>query len=259
MDAEKRPSAVESGRPGAGRRPVADHLPHQYHRAGAEDPGSGAQFRSALQCRRPGQGARERDPEQLRPHDEGDPAPQGRGKRGRKIRRIGVPGPEGRRIRGEDGFLPLLRPGGEGRKRQEHERRTGKRAGGHRRRHHRGVEKERDPAGQEHRRARPGKPDPREIRIQRRSDAGEKRPVHGGETATKIDAEIRKIIEVSHEEARKIILDNKEDVILIAKTLLEHEQITAEEIDYLLEHRHLKRDEAQEPVEPVSEKKEGEN
>ena len=79
------------------------------------------------------------------------------------------------------------------------------------------------------------------------------------ETATKIDAEVRKIIEVSHEEARKIILDNKEDVILIAKTLLEHEQITAEEIDYLLEHRHLKRDEAQEPVEPVSEKKEGEN
>ena len=64
------------------------------------------------------------------------------------------------------------------------------------------------------------------------------------ETATKIDAEIRKIIEASHEEARKIILENKEDVILIANTLLEHEQITAEEIDYLLEHRHLKRDEA---------------
>ena len=79
------------------------------------------------------------------------------------------------------------------------------------------------------------------------------------ETATKIDAEIRKIIEVSHEEARKIILNNKDDVILIAKTLLEHEQITAEEIDYLLEHRHLKRDEIPEPVEPVSEKKEGEN
>ncbi len=64
------------------------------------------------------------------------------------------------------------------------------------------------------------------------------------ETATKIDAEIRKIIEESHEEARKIILENKEDVILIANTLLEHEQITAEEIDYLLVNRHLKRDEA---------------
>ena len=79
------------------------------------------------------------------------------------------------------------------------------------------------------------------------------------ETATKIDAEIRKIIEVSHEEARRIILENKEDVILIAKTLLEHEQITAEEIDYLLVNRHLKRDEKPEPVEPVSDKKEGVN
>ena len=43
---------------------------------------------------------------------------------------------------------------------------------------------------------------------------------------------------------------------MIAKTLLEHEQITAEEIDYLLEHRHLKRDEKpveEKPVETASE------
>ena len=72
------------------------------------------------------------------------------------------------------------------------------------------------------------------------------------ETATKIDAEIRAIIENAHEIALKIIRENKEDVELIAKTLLEHEQITAEEIDYLLEHRHLKRDEVKEaPVENV--------
>lgn len=72
------------------------------------------------------------------------------------------------------------------------------------------------------------------------------------ETATKIDAEIRKIIEDAHEQALKIIRDNKEDVELIAKTLLEHEQITAEEIDYLLEHHHLKRDEVKSaPVEEV--------
>lgn len=63
------------------------------------------------------------------------------------------------------------------------------------------------------------------------------------ETATKIDAEIRKIIDEAHAEALRVIKENKEDVILIAETLLEHEQITAEEIDYLLEHRHLKRDE----------------
>lgn len=71
------------------------------------------------------------------------------------------------------------------------------------------------------------------------------------ETATKIDAEIRKIIEEAHQEALKVIKENKNDVILIAETLLEHEQITAEEIDYLLEHRHLKRDEK--PEEPVVE------
>ena len=77
------------------------------------------------------------------------------------------------------------------------------------------------------------------------------------ETATKIDAEVRNIIENAHQEALRIIRENKEDVELIAKTLLEHEQITAEEIDYLLEHRHLKRDEkpkkevSSEPVEDV--------
>ena len=63
------------------------------------------------------------------------------------------------------------------------------------------------------------------------------------ETALAIDNEVRKIIEDAHEEAKRIILENKDDVILLANTLLEHEQITAEEIDYLLEHRHLKRDE----------------
>ena len=73
------------------------------------------------------------------------------------------------------------------------------------------------------------------------------------ETATKIDAEVRAIIENAHKEALRVIKENKEDVILLAKTLIEHEQITAEEIDYLMENRHLKRDEkkvekAPEPV-----------
>ena len=71
------------------------------------------------------------------------------------------------------------------------------------------------------------------------------------ETATKIDNEIRKIIDFAHEEAIRIIKENKDDVILLAKTLIEHEQITGEEIDYLMEHRHLKRDEM--PAEPVVE------
>ena len=38
----------------------------------------------------------------------------------------------------------------------------------------------------------------------------------------------------------KIIKDNKDDVILIAETLLERETITAEEIDILLKERSLK-------------------
>ena len=71
------------------------------------------------------------------------------------------------------------------------------------------------------------------------------------ETATKIDNEIRKIIDFAHEEALRVIKENKDDVILLAKTLVEHEQITAEEIDYLMEHRHLKRDEKKAVVEPV--------
>ena len=71
------------------------------------------------------------------------------------------------------------------------------------------------------------------------------------ETATKIDAEIRNIIEHAHQEALRIIKENKEDVELIAKTLLKYEQITAEEIDCLLEHRHLKRDEQPEEKDHV--------
>ena len=74
------------------------------------------------------------------------------------------------------------------------------------------------------------------------------------DTATKIDAEIRAIIEHAHKEAMRVIAENKDDVILLAKTLINHEQITAEEIDYLMEHRHLKRDEK--PEAPVEEKKE---
>ena len=85
------------------------------------------------------------------------------------------------------------------------------------------------------------------------------------DTATKIDAEIRKIVEEAHDEAVRVIKENKDDVILLAKTLMEHEQITGEEIDYLMEHRHLLRDEkpaeaAPAPVEEVkAETAEGED
>ena len=86
------------------------------------------------------------------------------------------------------------------------------------------------------------------------------------ETATKIDAEIRKIIDFAHAEALRVIKENREDVELLAKTLVEREQITAEEIEYLMEHRHLKGDEKPaeeqpkvEAEEPKAEATEGED
>ena len=57
--------------------------------------------------------------------------------------------------------------------------------------------------------------------------------------ADEIDKEIRKIIDSAHNEAIRIIKERKEDVELIAKTLLEYETINEEEITYLLEHREM--------------------
>ena len=75
--------------------------------------------------------------------------------------------------------------------------------------------------------------------------------------AFEIDQEVRKIIESAHEKARKIILDNKKEVILIAETLLEKETITAEEIDTLLREGSLKKseEEKKEPVKKPAAKK----
>jgi cell division protease FtsH len=57
------------------------------------------------------------------------------------------------------------------------------------------------------------------------------------QVAFEIDKEVRKIIDTAHEEARKILTNKKQDVILIAKTLLEKETITAEEIQGILSSR----------------------
>ena len=59
------------------------------------------------------------------------------------------------------------------------------------------------------------------------------------QVAFEIDSAVRKIIEDAHETATKLIVDNKDDVILLAETLLEKETITAEQIDYLLANRKL--------------------
>ncbi len=57
--------------------------------------------------------------------------------------------------------------------------------------------------------------------------------------AYEIDTEVRKIIDEAHQEAHRILTEHKDDVILLAETLLEKETIAAEEIKYLLENRKL--------------------
>ena len=53
------------------------------------------------------------------------------------------------------------------------------------------------------------------------------------------EAEIRKIIEHAHQVAIDTITQYKDKVTLIAKVLMEKETITAEEINYLMEHDSL--------------------
>ena len=56
------------------------------------------------------------------------------------------------------------------------------------------------------------------------------------EVANEIDMEMRKIINECHKKAKDIINKNKDLLKLIAETLLEYETLTKEQIDYLVEH-----------------------
>jgi cell division protease FtsH len=53
-------------------------------------------------------------------------------------------------------------------------------------------------------------------------------------TAQKIDAEIRRLVEAGHKEARKILFERRTELELIAKGLLEFETLTGQEIKDLL-------------------------
>jgi len=59
------------------------------------------------------------------------------------------------------------------------------------------------------------------------------------QVAYEIDKAVRSIISDAHENCKKLLLQYKDDVELIAKTLIEKETITAEQIDYLIENRKL--------------------
>ena len=74
------------------------------------------------------------------------------------------------------------------------------------------------------------------------------------EVANEIDMEMRKIINTCHENAKKIINDNKKLLTLIAEALLEKETLTKEEIDYLVENGKLPEEPKEEVKEETSKK-----
>ena len=74
------------------------------------------------------------------------------------------------------------------------------------------------------------------------------------QVAYEIDEEMRSIMSECYELTKKIISENRDLLDLIANTLLEKETITKEEIDYLVEHGHLKDEEKEEiDVEKIEE------
>ena len=66
------------------------------------------------------------------------------------------------------------------------------------------------------------------------------KPQHfSNEVANEIDMEMRKIINDCHQHATEIIKKNKSLLKLIAEALLEYETLTKEQIDYLVEHKEM--------------------
>lgn len=63
------------------------------------------------------------------------------------------------------------------------------------------------------------------------------------QVAFQIDEEVRSIIGKQYEITKKILSENRDLLDLIANTLLEYETITKEQIEYLVEHGHMKDDE----------------
>ncbi|HVT53953.1 MAG TPA: cell division protein FtsH, partial [Dongiaceae bacterium] len=55
------------------------------------------------------------------------------------------------------------------------------------------------------------------------------------ETARKIDAEVRRLVEMGYQEARRIITEKREELETLAKGLLEYETLTGDEIVGLLQ------------------------
>ena len=73
------------------------------------------------------------------------------------------------------------------------------------------------------------------------------------EVAFEIDQEQRKIIHECYEKTKEIISNNMDLLDLIATTLLKYETITKEQIEYLVEHGHMKEEETSTTEEEVIE------
>lgn len=67
------------------------------------------------------------------------------------------------------------------------------------------------------------------------------------DTAALVDSEIRRIVEDAYSRARQILMDNLEDLHVLAKALLEYELLSGDEIKDLLAGKPIIRDDADEP------------
>ena len=76
--------------------------------------------------------------------------------------------------------------------------------------------------------------------------------------AFEIDKAVRQIIDEAHANARKLLEQYKDQVILIAETLLDKETITAEEIEYLCKNGLLPSEETKETPAPETPEQEAE-
>ena len=73
-----------------------------------------------------------------------------------------------------------------------------------------------------------------------------------GQVAYEIDQEMREIIDDCYKQATKIIKENRELLDNIANALLENETLTKEQIDYIVEHGKLPKEETEESNEELS-------
>ncbi|MCF0105174.1 MAG: ATP-dependent zinc metalloprotease FtsH [Holdemanella sp.] len=71
---------------------------------------------------------------------------------------------------------------------------------------------------------------------------------YSAEVAQLIDKEVRQIVDECHDKCRQILVENKDLLDLIAKSLFEYETLTSEEINNLMEYGQIKN-----PNEPVVE------